>query len=247
MNTQVNKIALVTGSARRIGAAIAQHLHQAGFDVIIHYHQSLREAHTLIERLNRKRSASAFGLNQNLLIPNAAHSLIDAALQIAGRLDLLINNASLFLRSDARVFNESDWDNLFALNTKIPFLLSLAAYPHLAEQQGGIINITDIHAHKPLKGYAVYCQSKAALAMQTQSLAKEFAPQVRVNSIAPGAIIWPEGANELTSDKQERILEQTPLKCHGKPEFIAQTVLAVAANPFITGQVINIDGGRSLN
>ena len=135
---------------------------------------------------------------------------------------------------------------LFDTNVKVPFLLSLAARPLLRQQRGAIINITDIHAEKPLLGYSVYCQSKAALEMQTKTLAREFSPEIRVNAVAPGAIAWPEHANRLSSEEQQKIIDKTPLKCHGEPEYVAQAVLALGENPFITGQVLKVDGGRSL-
>ncbi len=246
-NTQAIKVALVTGAARRIGAAIVQQLHQAGFRLIIHCHHSLDEAKALAQMLNQRRQNSAEVLQKDLSAANATAELIHAAISSMGRLDLLVNNAAIFKRDDWQNFNEAHWNNLLDINVKVPYLLSLAAYPHLAKHQGAIINLTDVHADKPLKNYALYCQSKAALTMQTKALAKEFAPAVRVNAVAPGAIIWPEKDNSLSSDVQAQIIAKTPLKRHGKPEFIAQAVLALAQNCFITGQVLCVDGGRSIN
>lgn len=245
-NKQAAKVALVTGAARRIGAAIVKHLHQAGFKVLIHCHHSLAEAQALAKTLNQRCPDSAHVLQKDLAAPNAAQELIVATLSWAGRLDLLVNNASIFKRSDITTFNETTWNALFNLNVKLPYLLSLAAYPYLAKHQGVIINLTDIHADKPLKEYAEYCQSKAALAMQTKALAREFAPKVRVNAVAPGAIAWPEQDNTLSTQLQEQIIAKTPLKRHGEPTFIAQAVLALAENSFITGQILKVDGGRSL-
>ena len=239
-NKQDAPVALITGASRRIGAAIAQYLQQAGFRVAIHCHQSIAAAQALAADMNRLRTDSATVFTADLCGADSAHQLVENTLAWAGRIDLLVNNASLFS------CNSSDWDALFTLNVKAPFLLSHAAYPHLAVTQGSIINITDIHADKPLKGYAVYCQSKAALSMQTKALAREFAPCVRVNAVAPGAIMWPEQGNQLSELQQQHIIDKTPLNRHGSPLFIAQAVLCLAENKFITGQTLRVDGGRSL-
>ncbi len=242
-NKQVNQVALVTGAARRIGASIATHLHQAGFRVVIHCHQSQKDAQELAEKLNKNRKDSALVLSADLMMMPETIELIKNAVNWGGRLDLLVNNASVFTKAS---LDDSEWERLFTTNVKAPFWLSHAAYPHLAEHQGSIINITDIHANKTLKDYSSYCQSKAALAMQTKSLAREFAPHVRVNAVAPGATIWPELANELSEEIQEKIIARTPLKRHGHPTFIAQAVLALAENPFITGQILSVDGGQEI-
>ncbi|WP_131764246.1 pteridine reductase [Legionella drozanskii] len=245
-NKQAIRVALVTGASRRIGAAIAKQLHQAGFKVLIHCHHSSPEAKNLAELLNQQRPDSAVVLQQDLCAHEAAQRLIVETIAWAGQLDLLVNNASIFTRTPLTHFEENDWDALFTTNVKAPFLLSLAAQPYLAKQQGAIINLTDIHAERPLKDYTVYCQTKAALVMQTKALAREFAPQVRVNAIAPGAIAWPEQANALSLELQNEIIAKTPLKRHGDPAFIAQAVLALVENPFITGQILNVDGGRRI-
>lgn len=245
-NKQEAKVALVTGGARRIGAAIVNKLHDAGFKVVIHCHHSLDDAHALAVSLNHKRVDSALVLKRELTELEAPEEMMNSVFDWAGRLDLLVNNASIFTRSDCDSVVHEDWDALFNINVKIPFLLSVAARPLLKLHQGVIINITDIHAQRPLKGYAVYCQTKAALEMQTKALAREFAPEIRVNAVAPGAIAWPEDANSLSVDEQHKIIQKTPLKCHGSPEFIAQAVLAMAENSFITGQILNVDGGRGL-
>ncbi|KTC92108.1 pteridine reductase [Legionella cincinnatiensis] len=243
---QEAKIALVTGGARRVGAVIVQKLHVIGYKVVIHCHQSLQEAQLLAKNLNAQRANSVFVVQKELSEPTAAEDLMAAVNDWAGRLDLLINNASLFIRTKTTSFSTTDWNALFDIHVKAPFLLSLAARPLLAKQSGSIINITDIHAENPLKGYSVYCQSKAALEMQTKSLAREFAPQVRVNAIAPGAIMWPESANALSPEIQEKIIAKIPLKKHGDPKYIAQAILALAENPYITGQILKVDGGRSI-
>jgi len=245
-NKQANRVALITGAARRIGASIARHLHQAGFRVIIHCHQSSQDAEKLAIELNTLRPKSACVIAADLTLKPEAIGLIAQALAWGQQLDLLVNNASLFYSSPQDIINDEQWDTLFTLNVKAPFWLSTTARPYLATQLGSIINITDIHADKPLKGYSVYCQSKAALAMQTLALAREFAPEVRVNAVAPGAIIWPEAANALNDEQQQKIIAKTPLKQHGDPVYIAQAVLALVENPFITGQTLRVDGGRSI-
>ncbi|MFT4059604.1 MAG: pteridine reductase [Legionella sp.] len=245
-NKQEAKVALVTGGARRIGAAIIKKLHTSGYKVVIHCHRALKEGHELAIILNEKKPDSAFVLQRELTAPDAVQEIINSISDWTNRLDLLVNNASVFLRNHCNEIAAHDWDILFNTNVKVPFLLSLAARPLLAKQSGSIINLTDIHAEKPLSGYSIYCQSKAALEMQTKSLACEFAPEVRVNAIAPGAISWPENDNSLDLELQQKIIEKTPLKQHGDPEFIAQAVVALAENPFITGQILKVDGGRGL-
>ncbi len=245
-NKQEAKVALVTGGARRIGAAIVKKLHAAEYKVVIHCRHAVAEAQMLAAALNKQRADSAFVLQRELTEPEAAQKLMTAIINWTGRLDLLVNNASVFLRSDGADMGIADWNIIFDTNVKVPFLLSLAARPLLAKQSGVIINLTDTHAEKPLSGYTIYCQSKAALEMQTKSLAREFAPEIRVNAVAPGAIAWPEHANSLSPEIQQKIIAQTPLKQHGNPEFIAQAVWALAENPFITGQILKVDGGRGL-
>ncbi|MGQ3892486.1 pteridine reductase [Legionella sp. CNM-4043-24] len=243
---QANRVVLVTGAARRVGAAIAEACHQAGFRVAIHCHLSTTDAHALAARLNNIRHDSACVFPADLADPAIAPVLVAHVLDWAGRLDLLVNNASLFFRSDCDRAQPEDWRALFTVNVQTPFALSVAARAALAAQQGAIVNITDIHAERPLKGYSVYCQTKAALLMQTRSLAREFAPEVRVNAVAPGSVAWPEHGNVLSEELQQRIVASTPLKRHGTPEFIAEAVLAMAGNRFVTGQVLNVDGGRSV-
>lgn len=246
INTQVNKVALITGGARRIGAAIVQQLHSSGYCVAIHCNTSLLEAQALAQQLNQQRAGSALVIVQDLLQANAAMTLIAAVERHFGQLDVLINNASVFIRTPQGACCAEQWDTLFATNVKTPYFLSIAAYPLLKKQHGCIINISDIHAQRPLKDYAVYCQTKAALNLQTKALARELAPHVRVNAIAPGAIIWPEADNALARQQQEAIINNTPLKKHGSPLYIAQTVEALVINSFITGQIIHVDGGRSI-
>ncbi|MBA4696659.1 MAG: SDR family oxidoreductase [Legionella sp.] len=262
------KVALVTGAARRIGAAISQRLHRAGYDVIVHCNQSVVDGEALVDAFNAQQFKSAHLLRYDLRQKGAVSALIADALQWKGRLDLLVNNASVFYRNqlplaftthtagepqaeqekkEAEKAEEANlWADLFHLNVRVPFLLSQYAYESLKTHQGAIINLTDIHANKPLKHYAIYCQTKAALVMQTKALAREFAPHVRVNAVAPGAVAWPEYQNQLTQAVQDQIVAQTPLKRHGNPIYVAEAVLALATNAFITGQVLNVDGGRSI-
>ncbi len=247
INKQAAKVALVTGGARRIGAAIVKKLHGAGYNVAIHCRFALAEAQQLADQLNEQRPDSALVLQKELTEAQAAPDLMAAINGWAGQLHVLVNNASAFIRTDCHQNEEQNWDLLFNANVKAPFLLSLAARPLLAKHSGVIINITDIHAEKPLSGYSVYCQTKAALEMQTKSLARELAPEIRVNAVAPGSIAWPENENSLSLEIQQQIIAETPLKRHGAPEFIAQAVLALVENPFITGQIVRVDGGRSLN
>lgn len=239
-------VALITGSARRIGAAIAKYLHQKGFHIIIHHWQSSQEAQALTNQLNSKKPESACIISVNLLKQDSTLDLIQSSLKWAGRLDLLVNNASLFKRTDLTALDTEDWKAMFQLNVKIPFELSQQAYPYLAAARGSIVNLTDIHADRPLRGYAVYCQTKAALSLQTKALALEFAPLVRVNAVAPGAIIWPEGDNTLSETAQQKIIQKTALQQHGDPDYIAQAVFAFADNPFVTGEILRVDGGRTL-
>lgn len=246
-NKQAPHVVIITGAARRIGATIAQRLHQAGFRVVVHCHTSQAAAAALVQNMNRHRPDSAVVLTADLTIKQAAIKLIDETMQWAGRLDILVNNAAVFASTPPDPLDDEHWHTLFTTNVRAPFWLSHAAFPFLALQKGTIINITDIHADRPLKNHSVYCQSKAALTMQTKTLAREFAPNVRVNAIAPGAIVWPEHDNSLSEELQQKIIAKTPLKQHGNPAYIAEAVLAMVNNPFITGQTLNVDGGRSLS
>lgn len=245
-NKQVERVALVTGAAKRIGNAIARYLHQAGYRVVIHCHTSEQDALLLAKELNHARKNSAWVLMADLTQKQQAIDLIFKTIDCAGRLDLLVNNASVFLKTPPHALDDDHWNTLFTTNVQAPFWLSQTAYPFLATNHGCIINITDIHADSYLKGYSIYCQTKAALMSQTRGLASEFAPQVRVNAIAPGAIAWPEHDNALSPEQQKKVIENTALKQHGDPLFIAEAVLAISENRFITGQTLRVDGGRGL-
>lgn len=245
-NKQASRVALVTGGSRRIGASIVQALHKANFNLVIHCYQSATDAHLLEETLNRQRKNSACVIQGDLRSPEFLTQLINSTINWGGRLDTIVNNASVFIRTEHDKFDPQIWQNLFEVNVQVPYQLSSLAYPFLKDNHGVIINITDIHAHTPLKGYGVYCQTKAALVMQTKALAKEFAPNVRVNAVAPGAIAWPEHQNALDDEMQQAIINKTPLNAHGHPDYIAETVLFLVNHPFITGQVLKVDGGRSI-
>ncbi len=238
-------IALITGAARRIGAEIAKHLHRNGYQVIIHCHHSQAEAESLAATLNTIRPNSAYVAVADLGSREGCEELIDKALSFEGRLDALINNASAFFPTPIEDVNEQQWQQLFNTNLKAPFILSQRASAALKLQSGSIINITDIHANKPLSGYSVYSMSKAGLISMTQSLAKELAPKIRVNAVSPGAILWPEHELE-NSEKQQNVIARIPLKRMGAAKDIAQTVLFLLQSEYITGQIINVDGGRTL-
>ncbi len=241
-----NKTALITGASRRIGAVIAQTLHQAGMNVVIHYRGSSKDAELLCDTLNEIRADSAAILQADLHDTPKLQQLADQAHHQWGRLDVLVNNASSFYPTHIGEMTEAHWDDLMGSNLKAPLFLSQAALPYLKEVNGNIINIVDIHAFKPMKNHPIYCAAKAGLAMLTQSLAKELGPEIRVNGVAPGAILWPEIGMDHTT-KQE-ILDRTALKRPGMPADIAATVLFLVRDAhYITGQIIPVDGGRSVN
>lgn len=236
--------ALITGAAKRIGASITRTLHQLGYNVVVHYHASAPDAKALCIELNQLRPFSAFPLQADLNDTQRLPNLISQTLTEFHQLDLLVNNASRFYPTPMATATEQAWDNLFNTNVKYAFFLSQQAAPYLAQTQGQIINITDIHADQPLKSYPIYCAAKAALAMLTRALAKDLAP-IRVNSIAPGAILWPDGEAEISQQKKQDILNRIPLKRHGSPHDIAATIGWLAQHGhYITGQTIHVAGGR---
>lgn len=239
------KVALVTGAARRIGAAIARRLHGAGAKVVLHYRGADDDAARLEKELNAARAGSAMKLKGDLLAPVAPKALVDAALQRFARLDILVNNASAFYPTAIGEIEAGHWEELIGSNLRAPLFLAQAAAPQLALAGGAIINIADIHAERPLKGYVVYSIAKAGIAALTRSLALELAPGVRVNAVAPGAIAWPEDG-QFDSGERERIVASTPLARIGTPEEIAQAVHFLASASFVTGQVLAVDGGRSI-
>jgi pteridine reductase len=239
------KAALVTGGARRVGAAISRRLHAAGANVLVHYRDSEADAVKLEAELNAVRPRSAVRLKAELLAPIAPRALVSAVLQSFGRFDILVNNASSFFPVDMGAIEPSHWEELLGSNLRAPLFISQEAAPELAKHEGSIVNIVDIHAERPLKGYPVYSIAKAGLAALTRSLAVELAPRVRVNGVAPGAITWPED-EQFDAAERSRILATTPLARMGSPQDIAQAVHFLAAAPYITGQIIAVDGGRSV-
>lgn len=248
MHDLKGKVALVTGSARRIGAVTVRLLHDAGATVVIHYRSSRTEAEQLCAELNRDRVDSCFMVQGDLFDVAAIPGLIDSVVSQAGRLDILINNASTFYPTPIGTITEADWDNLLGSNLKAPLFLSQAAAPQLIENHGCIVNLVDVHGFRPLKGYPVYSVAKAGLLMLTQALARELGPQVRVNGVAPGAILWPEGEANQNVTEQQALLNKTALKREGTPDDIARTILFLVRDAhYITGQIIPVDGGRMLH
>ena len=239
------KAALVTGGARRVGAAIARRLHAAGAAVLIHYRDSETDAARLASELNAARPKSAAKVKAELLAPVAPRALVSAALETFGRLDLVVNNASSFFPVAVGAMEPSHWEELIGSNLRAPLFIAQQAAAELAKHDGSIINIVDIHAERPLKGYALYSIAKAGLAAMTRSLALELAPRVRVNGVAPGAIVWPEDG-QFPDPERARILATTPLARIGSPEDIARAVHFLACAPYVTGQIVAVDGGRSI-
>jgi pteridine reductase len=245
MTSLKDQVVLITGGARRIGAAIVKSLHSAGANVLIHYRSSAGAAQALTDLLNRERPGSAAIFAANLLDADAPDRVIGATLKRFGRLDILINNASSFYATPVGQITLAQWDDLMGSNLKAPLFLSQAAAPSLRQRRGLIINMVDIHASRPLRSHPVYCAAKAGLAMLTRSLARELGPEIRVNGIAPGPVLWPEG--DLDPDLKREIIDKTALKRHGSPEDIARTALFLAKDaPYVTGQIIAVDGGRSI-
>jgi pteridine reductase len=240
-----DKIVLVTGSARRVGAAIVTRLHAAGASVVIHYRGSAKDAMALADRLNDIRADSAMTVQADLLESSAGPRLVSAILDWRGRLDVLVNNASTFYPTPMGEITEQDWNDLVGSNLKAPLFLCQAAAPALRDSKGSIVNIIDIHASRPLRDHLVYGPSKAGLSMLTRALAKDLAPDVRVNGVSPGAILWPE--TDMTDSAKEAILGQVPLARAGNPDDIAGCVLYLVRDAsYVTGQIIAVDGGRSI-
>jgi pteridine reductase len=245
VNSLNGKVVLVTGAARRIGAAIATTLHHNGADVAIHYRSSTGDAAALAATLNADRAGSAKIFQADLADVPAMPTLIDAILAWRGRLDVLTNNASSFYPTPPGEITEEQWDDLVGSNLKAPLFLSQAALAQLREHRGVIVNIIDIHAQRPLRNHTIYGPAKAGLAMLTRSLAKDLAPEIRVNGVSPGAILWPESG--MDDNTKDTILEQIPLERAGKPDDIAGCVLYLVKEAhYVTGQIIAVDGGRSI-
>ena len=245
-NNTITKTALVTGGSKRIGATTVRLLHQAGYNVVIHCRLSRQAADSLAEELNKNREDSANVIQGNLNDETIYNNLIDQAFKCWNRLDVLVNNASSFYPTPVGSITLDDWNNLINSNMKAPLFLAQAAAPYLKETQGNIVNMLDVHAQRPMKEHPVYCAAKAGLAMLTMSLAKELGPDIRVNGVAPGAILWPD--NDMPEHTKKLILERTSLKRPGEPIDIAKTILFLVRDAdYITGQIIAVDGGRTLN
>jgi pteridine reductase len=240
----LEKTALITGAANRIGAEIARHLHRDGFRVAIHYNTSSSAAEALATSLNDNRPESAICIQGDLNRPETCQYLVDEVASRWLRLDVLVNNASVYEQSDASVPDVKLFESLFATNLRAPYLLSATAVPLLRESRGTIINLTDISASRPQPGYAVYCASKAGLIGLTKALARDLAPLIRVNGVSPGAIIW---AADETQEHRQRVVRNTPLGRLGETSDIAQAVSYLVNAPYVTGHILEIDGGRSVH
>jgi len=240
------RIVLITGGAKRVGAAICRRLHAAGANLMLHYRRSAGEARLLQAELNHVRAESVALIQADLLDLNKLPAIVDQTLQTFGRLDALVNNASSFFPTPIGEITPQAWDDLIGTNLRAPLFLAQAAAPALRKSQGAIVNIVDIHAERPLKNFVVYSVAKAGLVAVTRSLARELAPEVRVNAIAPGPILWPDDSSfdELS---RQRVVSHTPLKREGDPDDIAKAVyyLIVEAT-YVTGDTISVDGGRHI-
>jgi len=238
------KVVLITEGAKRVGAAVCRRLHAAGANLMLHYRTSAGEARLLQAELNHQRKDSVALIQADLLDLAKLPSLIDQTVQTFNRLDAVVNNASSFHPTPVGEITEEDWEDLIGANLRAPLFIAQAAAPALKKTQGAIVNITDIHAERPLKNYVVYSVAKAGLVGLTRSLARELAPEVRVNAVAPGPILWPDD-EEFDELSRQRIISHTPLKREGTPEDIAKAVhFLLAEATYVTGETVNVDGGR---
>jgi pteridine reductase len=239
------KWALITGAGKRIGACIAETLHRAGANIVVHYRGSEDAATALADALNDSRPKSAITVGADLLDIAALPGMIERIVEQTGRLDILINNASSFYATPIGSITEDQWDDLVGTNLKGPLFLSQAAIPYLRQAGGTIVNIVDVHATRPLRNHPIYGPAKAGLAMLTRSLARDLAPEVRVNGVSPGAILWPDG--DMSDNIKDQVLRQIPMKRAGQPGDIADCILYLVRDAgYVTGQVIAVDGGRSI-
>jgi len=239
------KTVLITGGARRVGAAIGRALHGAGANLVIHYRKSANEVAELADALNASRAKSVLTFQADLLDLGKLPALVEFTVRSFGSLDVLVNNASTFYPTKIGEITPQAFDDLLGTNLKVPLFLSQAAAPALKKSSGLILNIVDIHALRPLRNYTVYCTAKAGLHMLTRSLAKELGPEIRVNGISPGPVLWPESGGDEAA--RAKIIQRTILQKMGTPEDIARTALFFASQaPFITGQILAVDGGRSV-
>lgn len=238
------KVILVTGAAKRVGQVIARQLHANGALIAVHYHRAAEEAQALVDEFNNERLGSAVGLPADLLDVAALPMLIARVVEYFGRLDGVVNNASSFFPTPVGSIDLAAWDDLVGSNFKAPLFLTQAAAPHLIAAAGCVVNITDIHAERPLAGYPLYCAAKAALLGLTRALSIELAPHVRVNAVAPGPIMWPDN-NDFDDVARQQIINNTLLKRVGQPQDIAKAVSFLIEDSYMTGQVLNVDGGRT--
>ena len=239
------KWALITGAGKRIGACVAQTLHAAGANIIVHFRGSEDAATHLAEELNTSRPESAITIGADLLDIAALPSTIERIVEQTGRLDILINNASSFYATPIGSITEDQWEDLMGTNLKGPLFLSQAAIPYLRKVRGTIVNMIDVHASRPLRNHTIYGPAKAGLAMLTRTLARDLAPEVRVNGVSPGAILWPDGG--MSEKIKEHVLSQIPMQRPGEPGDIADCILYLVRDAsYVTGQVIAVDGGRSI-
>jgi pteridine reductase len=241
----VGRVVLVTGGAKRLGAAIGRRLHAAGANLVVHHHESRAAADALVAELEALRGGSAHAVTGDLLDVERLPGLVAATLERFGRLDVLVNNASSFYPTPVGTITAAQFDDLLGTNLRAPLFLSQAAAPALRVARGLVINMVDIHGMRPLKAHPVYCAAKAGLVMLTKSLARELGPEIRVNGIAPGPVLWPE--RDLEASLKDEIIAKTALKRPGSPEDIARAAHFFAVDaPYVTGQVLAIDGGRSV-
>jgi pteridine reductase len=246
MSTEQSRpVALVTGAARRVGATLARTLHAAGYDLALHYRHSSSEAEALASELERARPGSTLPLQADLARIERLPALVEQVLARFGRLDALVNNASAFYPTPVGSATPAQWDELFASNAQAPFFLVQAAAPALRVAQGAIVNLVDIYAERALADHPIYVMAKAALAAMTRTLAQDLAPAIRINGVAPGAVLWPTQGKDY--DDRETLLARTPLQRAGTPEDVASAVLWLLRDaPFVTGQIIRVDGGRTV-
>lgn len=241
------KVVLVTGGAKRVGAAIVRRLHREGASVMLHYRGSEREANALRTELNAARPNSVALVQADLLDLAGLAEIVRNAVNRFERIDALVNNASAFFPTPVGEMTQATWESLIGANLRAPLFLSQAAAPHLKKTNGAIVNITDIHAERPLKNYVIYSIAKAGLAGLTRSLARELGPEVRVNGVAPGPIAWPEDGS-FDEVARQRVISNTILRRTGEPDDVARAVYyLIAEAPYVTGQIIAVDGGRSIN
>jgi pteridine reductase len=243
-----NEVVLITGAAKRIGATMARRFHAAGARVVVHYHSSADAALELAAELQKTRPDSVKTVSAQLGDQQSARAVVAAAISGWGRLDILINNASRFYSTPLASVTEQQVADLLGSNFKAPLFLSQAALPQLRERQGCIVNMVDVHASGALSNHCVYGPAKAAVQMLTRILARDLAPEVRVNGISPGSILWPEGDASLDESQQQQVVEGIPMQRNGTPDDIADMALFLCspAAAYVTGQVIAVDGGRSL-